>query len=970
MDFSEEVELKRSKKRNESKVPNLPPITPAVRNTPEVVQAPGKGPNFETLGADSLRQIPDSPKARDIDFDQPRGRSKMGTRDQNFRLDESRNEDWAKKEDIEALEKESPEKADKGKAREYRQAQMLHDKIQNTTFSYWKSSVETIVENSESHSSFGIYLFFLKRLAFTIFLSLFSICQVAYLLTCDFYDDKDIRFGIEKTTLGNLDGLDYKAVGSFTKELQIENSEKGRDVLLSCQILFSILFLLFILYHITMVNYESRRVKNLQNGTKWRQLDEKPHPLSIKEFSVLITSIDKNYQGDIISDVKNTLNKYGGYRGLIEVVPFQEYGTLLKNQLKINQIQQNLSDLQAKEILKETSMTKRIEKLELKLDKLNKAQLEIFENFDETKPPREVCVLFNKLKDRNECLDVYSPYSNWWSKPSKMPQEMKLNSKYGFKVQEGIEPFEINLEQDSFWKFKSLSFWLKSGYILTIVILVCLISSFCLSVTIGEVKDVYNEFPNYKDCKEYLFTESVVVASTTSSTATVPSTPDEIQCFCRYHGKDVIESNGGTNSSLTGIRTMCDTWLENYDKIYINVFIATGVMLCVSIFITYSIKIAFSKKILLFRGKTVNNILVSVLVFLLHSWFIGVYPILVFDSKEHSMPREWYLKTGMLYLWYFFALLVIYPLEVFSCVLLTKLFQKVQQKKAILQKELNKEFEGAELDYSHKIGRLISHFLICFVLSPGLPLLPLIFYVNLLIYCFIEKALILSFYRRMEAITNFIRQLTIQTLCIVFISTCVMSIAMYGNEEIFPTETKTESGLVFGLTLDYYIPESRNFIDKIFALTGIPFLCIIIFGMCIYIFLCLAHKDKAVLKQFKHFALMWHPLRVESRTLDNTLVYSSKSYDPKESEKYSESLEKIDKKFNREESKQPRVRNDVSVSFNNDPNGTGRKLTSQVDANLNPLYYDAEMPDPAKEVSPIQEEEKEHELEQVIQLAK
>jgi len=69
--------------------------------------------------------------------------------------------------------------------------------------------------------------------------------------------------------------------------------------------------MMFIIYNIAIINHETRNLKNVKNGATWEELKDKPTPLSVKEFSVMITDIDKNYEGDIVSDIRNSFNKYG-----------------------------------------------------------------------------------------------------------------------------------------------------------------------------------------------------------------------------------------------------------------------------------------------------------------------------------------------------------------------------------------------------------------------------------------------------------------------------------------------------------------------------------------------------------------------------------------------------------------------------------------------------------------------------------
>lgn len=128
-----------------------------------------------------------------------------------------------------------------------------------------------------------------------------------------------------------------------------------------------------------------------------------------------------------------------------------------------------------------------------------------------------------------------------------------------------------------------------------------------------------------------------------------------------------------------------------------------------------------------------------------------------------------------------------------------------------------------------------------------------------------------------------------------------MSISIYGSEEIFPTDTKVKEDTVNGFLADYNDPEDHTFIDKIFSITGAPFLVILIISIGVYVFLWFAHKDKKILRNFKRIAFSIPPLEVYSRTVHNTLIFKERTYDHTKFEQYSDSLRRVKERLGGEE---------------------------------------------------------------------
>lgn len=76
---------------------------------------------------------------------------------------------------------------------------------------------------------------------------------------------------------------------------------------------------------------------------------------------------------------------------------------------------------------------------------------------------------------------------------------------------------------------------------------------------------------------------------------------------------------------------------------------------------------------------------------------------------------------------------------------------------------------GYELDYSHKIGRLMAYAWFTIVHGTAMPFLYILFFIHLLSFYMIEKWLMLKFYRKMDLQAAWIRDFLIHTLFLIVI---------------------------------------------------------------------------------------------------------------------------------------------------------------------------------------------------------
>lgn len=116
------------------------------------------------------------------------------------------------------------------------------------------------------------------------------------------------------TTLGNIDGLSYMNIYTTSTEVEIENADKGKEIMLITNICIMVVFLLFILYHIFSINFEVSDVRNSSLTSHSEDLSVSLKRISLKDFAVKLTHIPYTYRRNIEVDVRNIFANFGSQR--------------------------------------------------------------------------------------------------------------------------------------------------------------------------------------------------------------------------------------------------------------------------------------------------------------------------------------------------------------------------------------------------------------------------------------------------------------------------------------------------------------------------------------------------------------------------------------------------------------------------------------------------------------------------------
>ena len=757
-------------------------------------------------------------------------------------------------------------------AKSYSNLQSLHNEEKNEKFSFLCTTADTILDSSNSHPSFRIYYGFLKRFMITMtIVCLLGIVNITYNGTSSWFESDDIKFGFEWLSLGNIDGMSYQSEGSYSTSIGKQNADKGLEITLAVDLIISIFLIIFFLYQIFISKIELRA---------------RFSPHNIKDYAVKVSITSKECPAPIEREIMKQFIRFGK---TIEIIPITNYGEALKLELEIRKIGEKIGDQKAKDQVKNKNSQRKIDSLISKERHLNLRQSTIIGGMEKTNPANEFIVLFDKQDARRDCLKEFNQYSHWWSRPHKsMPVTLRLHGKYGYKVSDAPEPSDINLEN---WYCRRWIPWLI--FIVTVIcaIGVCVAA---LDFTIMNMQDKYDNIPLYTECTKYYFAS--VTASSYLSSSTLEGA--EVSCYCRHVGYNNVKSSSGDD------KTLCQYWLDYFQEFYLAFWIAIFTMLALNVFLTYFFKLIFNSSLFKTRYASTPKILTACCVFTFQFFFLGFIPEYIMDNDIYDLNRTWYLKAGPLYVIYFLCMLGLHPTESLIYWLYVTIHRNVYKKRATIQKRMNEVMVGRELEYSHKIGRLMAHAAITLHHGAGLPILYLFFFIHIALFLIIEKAMMLKFYRKMEIQTAYLRQYLIHVFLIILMFHFFRTIDVLGSEDIFPDSYSQDIALKSGTLLYYNKPTEQNYTGRIALGQGIGYLLLAILMTIHYILIWWAHRPNFLGKILGWSALLTKPRNSPipvGALRQRHLAFEPATYKFNNMEKYEYALPAVDSSLNQGE---------------------------------------------------------------------
>lgn len=114
--------------------------------------------------------------------------------------------------------------------------------------------------------------------------------------------------------------------------------------------------------------------------------------------------------------------------------------------MKIAALRSKIRDLELKDAVQNRSLDAKIQSSIRKCTRIEESQNKALQNSTSSPLPKEIIVVFSSIKSKKKCLDDYSKYSHWYSSKKSMPDNLKLDNSYSFKISEAPEPYEIQQE--------------------------------------------------------------------------------------------------------------------------------------------------------------------------------------------------------------------------------------------------------------------------------------------------------------------------------------------------------------------------------------------------------------------------------------------------------------------------------------------------------------------------------------------
>lgn len=216
----------------------------------------------------------------------------------------------------------------------------------------------------------------------------------------------------------------------------------------------------------------------------------------------------------------------------------------------------------------------------------------------------------------------------------------------------------------------------------------------------------------------------------------------------------------------------------------------------------------------------------------------------VVQGNYSDLTREWYDDVGntitvtiivSIFSPHAFDLVFLYPLSMLKRKLFYRFFKS--------QYKLNKFFRGPNFDISDSLSQLLAVIFTSFMYSAGIPFLNILCGVALFITHWVNKLLLLRYYRTPPVYSHNINDKMLKFMPFVIIFHCAFAIYAYGSSEIFPT------GYTKKASSNYVIPHHTTFLGRIGKKHGIAYMIVI--GLSFLTFVALKRLNAFNVKKFR-----------------------------------------------------------------------------------------------------------------------
>jgi RNA recognition motif-containing protein len=654
----------------------------------------------------------------------------------------------------------------------------------------------------------------------------------------DWLWDGDVRYFFDRLTLANQDA----PLGYFDSIEEIEGTLDDTDQQQRRVVYADLAYTLIFFLGLAIYRIRSAKVIAINNEEN----------VTTADYAIEVHNLPEDVEE---AAVRSHFEQFGDVR---EVFLSRKHMHILAFYRQRNELSRELRRLQFMKDNDLKSDPKQIAKAEKKLkdcnDKIREKQKFSSMTFNEL-PVERGFVVFNIRLQRDNCIEAYRK-DKWRRLFRGRSANLKLEGTQPLRVKVAKEPSTIQ------WENLNRGLWVKLGLrlvarVITAALLVVSIIFLYLLMTTED------GLPDSRDCKYYgIDTDwSLDKAKKMCKDGYYYSVNGEIYQYNYIDDCDLCWCKG---QSFIELASNSDK--QDYCSDYLQKTYTTNTMKVVTslalLFINYMFKIVMTKLtkierhsnlamekvnilVKVFVVSFINTALINLLVNAdLKDWeFVKYLPfrdyVLYTEFKDFS--RLWYVRVGATFVLtmalsigspHGFYLLFRYPLAWFK--------RRFDWQKHEIQGDLNQMMIGPEFAIEVHTAINLNIVFTCFLYSSGMPILNFICFFALLIRYWVEKWLVLRFFKKPPIYKEEINNKALNILPFAGMLHCLFGLYMYGSDDIFPRGYHLGDENQYG---DYWIEnDEASLSDRMGMDSGVVCLVLFAVGFAIWLIDALLHR--------------------------------------------------------------------------------------------------------------------------------
>jgi hypothetical protein len=649
---------------------------------------------------------------------------------------------------------------------------------------YWESLLKDPSTNIEYDLKTPIEKFGQHGVGLQLYFELLrALCITFFVIACGsilpIYDnykggwllDGDVRYFFDGLTLANQDGPRPNDSLEDAEDTQDDTDEQRKRVVYA-DLAYTIIFFLGLAVY---------RIRSAKVIARIKEVN-----VTTADYSLVVHNLPEDAQ---TKTVRRHFKQFGTVH---EVFLSRKNMRILAFYRQRDELSRELRRLQFMETNSLKVEPKQIAKAEQKLKECNdniiKKQTLSNRSFNEL-PVDRGFVVFNTKQERDDCIRTYKKDKRCCKSFNDMSANLKLEGKQPLEVSLGMEPSTIQWENLDRGICVKLGLRLVARVLTAVLLVVSIIILYLLKTT-------ENDLPNSKECEDDGIVSDISLDEAKNEPYNYHS-QYETYCWCK----------GQSFTQITSDSDEFDYCFDYMQKTYTTRSLKVLTSLAL-LFINFMMNIIMTRLTKIERHSNlvmekvnilvkvffvcfINTAFINLLVNAdLQNWeFVKVLPFrdYILETEFKDFSRTWYVKVGATFVLtmalsvgspHGLFLLFWYPLA--SCK------RRFCWKKHRIQGNLNQMMIGPEFTIEVHTAVNLNIVFTCFLYSSGMPIMNFICFFALLIRYWVEKWLVLRYYRKPPIYKEEINNKALSILPFAGMLHCLFGLYMYGTEDIFP----------------------------------------------------------------------------------------------------------------------------------------------------------------------------------------